>query len=206
MHVRIVDVDVPGRRRRPAEVDRRGVAPDADIRRVQIVGDVPLDGGGVGAGEGRVCAPGRRFARDARTSGILEQCIGQPGGQRQRRRADAVVEGLRVGAVDVWRLIPTDADVVFSGLRSVYFEALVVVADIVGPEVDVPESILAAEVQPAVGKWAGADVAVFVVLAEARLALAGDAVLARIVEEEAATGFDVTVECPPGVRNGSSFR
>src|SRR6185369_4849479 len=154
-HVAVVEVDVPRVGRRPTEAGRRGVATDANFGGVEVVGQRCLDGE---SGSGRIdtaksgCGPeaaagaaaGLYACAAVGASGRTEQGIRKARRQSEPVGADAVVERLRVRAVDVRRLIPNAIDVEFASPRSVDLETLIPPADIVRPEIELIFAVLAA--------------------------------------------------------------
>ena len=64
-----------------------------------------------------------------------------PGGN-VRAVAIAAIERLRIAAVVVGRLIPFDIEIMFAGLRRIGFVSLVVITDVVAPEVELIKAVL----------------------------------------------------------------
>ena len=59
------------------------------------------------------------------------------------------------------RLIPFEVEVVLTGLRRIEVESLIVIADVLGPNVKLVKAVIRAGGQVAVHKWAGLEVALY---------------------------------------------
>src|SRR4029077_2125656 len=139
-------------------VRREGVTANADVGAVRAVLDILLHLGGVGGRDEEGAA-----GRTGRTAGIGEQLVRQSRRQCQIVRADAIVERLRAGAVDVRGLVPAKPDIEFAGLRSVEFILLIAVADVFGPGIELIHAVFGAGGGPASDERPRRDRAVLVI-------------------------------------------
>ncbi len=188
LHVGQVGPDIPGIGRRPPIFHRRRIAANADIgRRPEAISRRHHRGGGI--------CPARATGRKR-----LEASPGpEPG-------------GLRAGAVEMGRLVPTEVEVLLAGLGKVEVIILIFIADILAAEIDLVEAIPASGSQREIGERSRPDVAVFVVFGQALLVGERDrgdgqifvgvnrrlAVALRVVEEIASADFNEATEPPIG--------
>ena len=100
--------------------------------------------------------------------------------------ADAAMERLRAGAVDVRGLVPDAVEIPLTGFRDVQIISLVAVADILAAGVNLVEAVARSGRQPEVAERARLDPAVLVVLGQAVLTEVSRAALLRIVDKGSA--------------------
>src|SRR5208282_5367901 len=156
-HIRVIHPGIPRHPRvRRAIDDRRGVALDAEIDPVQVGQNAAFLDAGI------------------QVDVALQWIRYQTGRQRQVIASDSVPDRLRAGAVDVRRLIPDEREVLLTGLRRgqhirLVAEALKVGGDVVGPQIDLVETIAGAGGDMAAAERARRHDAVLVVLRQTLL-------------------------------------